>query len=150
MTKSLEKTIEDLIPKSIDDIIRNRKDECSIRLAKTHELMKLAPMVSMMNELKPVKAIVDDWKVICITLNGEPNYFLIGERRDRNIRNNLLMTSRVKSIDFASNMVLTNNSIYQLGTKAKDEPKTGELLHICATLTDWGLGSRFGVPSIFY
>ena len=144
---TIEKTIEDMLPKSLDDIIRQRRDQCSIRLAATQELMTLVPMVSKMMEPMQVKAILDDWRVICITHQEQRHFFLTGMRRDRN---RITMTSNIKSVDFASNRVLTNNSIYQLGKRGDDEPEVGVLLHICATLHEWRLGSGFGVPAIFY
>jgi hypothetical protein len=148
MNRQLEKAIEDMLPKSVDDIIRVHRDRCSIRLVGNQELMSALPsMVSKLNVQKPVKAILDDWRIICVTLDGKCLYFLIGKRHDRG---GLIMTSNVNAVDFASNKVLTNNSVYQLGARGNDKPDTGVLLHICATLRSWGFGAGFGVPAIFY
>jgi hypothetical protein len=148
MREQLKSTIEALIPKSVDDIIRGWRDRGRIHLALTQELMTTLPaMVEVMTNHKSVKDKLNDWFVIAITIDGKTNYSLVGtyDGRER-----IVMTSGVKSIDFASNFALTRNSLYALGPKAQRDPTMNELLHICATLHSWGIHKSFEVPEIFY
>jgi hypothetical protein len=145
--EQLQKAVTDLVPKSIDDVIRKRRDECQVRMANLSELISLPAMESLLNHPKPVRAIIDGWHVVCITLLFKRMYILVGINRSRRIA---WSTSDIVSFDLANNLVLTRNSLYELGIKSEEEQMHPSLLlHLCATMLQWGFRD-FGIPEVFY
>lgn len=140
-------SLEQYLPKSLDDIIRDRRDVCSLRLSNSEEFASLPPMVSMLDNVKQIRATIKDWRIVCLTLPGGKNHILTGINETSN---NAWATSPLRSVDFENNLALTENSIYRLGIKGKNEPEFHILLHICYCLHSWGLGAPLGVPRIFY
>lgn len=147
MTSYEQKSLEALFPKSIDEIIKMHRDECSIRLSSDADFEKLESMVSSMSVQKPIRATIDEWRIICVLDKDRKFLFLTGIHRAEGYP---FMTSDIVSVDFASNLVLTKNSLYQLGGKGEGEPERDILLHICTTLHRWGVGEYFGILHIFY
>lgn len=144
---SLEQALKQAIPKSLDDIIRLRRDELSLRLSTTEDFAELSPMVSMLDNQKRIKATVNEWRIICLDNNGRKKHMLTGIDA---VTGNVWATSFLRSVDFDNNLILTENSIYRLGTKGEGEPTFHVLLHICYMFHKWGFGPSFGVPEIFY
>lgn len=140
-------SLEQCIPKSLDEIIRERRDICSLRLSTSKDFASLKPMVSMLDSVKQIRATLNEWRIVCLTLPSEKFHILTGINESTN---NAWATSALKSIDFKNNLVLTDNSIYRLGSKGEGEPDLSIRLHICYCLHSWGLGDKFGVPRIFY
>lgn len=147
MTDLLQKTIEDMVPKLLDDIVRKHRDECKILMSTINDFASLAPMVSSMSEQKQVRATIDEYRIICLLAQNHKLLFLTGIRRADCVP---YMTSDVVSVDFANNFVLTKNSLYEIGSKGEGEPDFHILLHICAVLHKWGVGNYYGIPHIFY
>jgi DNA-binding Xre family transcriptional regulator len=141
------KSVGQWIPKSLDEIIRERRDECSLRLSTNEDIATLRPMVTILNNAKQIRATISEWRIICLTLPSGKSHILTGINESTN---DVWATSALKSIDFENNLVLTDNSIYRLGSKGEGEPHLSILLHICYILHLWGLGERLGVPQIFY
>ena len=140
-------SLEQYLPKSLDDIIRDRRNVCSLRLSNTEDFASLPPMVSMLDNIKQIRATINDWRIVCLTLPSGKNHILTGINETSN---NAWATSALKSVDFQNNLVLTENSIYRLGIKGEGEPDLAIRLHICYCLHSWGLGAPLGVPRIFY
>lgn len=139
--KSSTKAIRDMIPSSIDDILRVNRHQARMYLTPPEELAALGGDISMRHAKGHITnwcfvsfhAIEHDIKVVYLTGYNR------GERAN-------WMTSMVTAI--AGRAVLTKSgSLYVLEGAASDQP---DLLHICATLHAWGIGPRFGVPHIFY
>lgn len=140
-------SLEQYLPKSLDDIIRDRRNVCSLGLSNTEDFASLPPMVSMLDNIKQIRATINDWRIVCLTLPSGKNHILTGINETSN---NAWATSALKSVDFQNNLVLTENSIYRLGIKGEGEPDLAIRLHICYCLHSWGLGAPLGVPRIFY
>ena len=145
----LKQVLEKTIPSSLGDIIRERRNELSVRLSTAEDFAELPPMVSMLDEQKQVKATVNEWRIICLDQreDGKRRFMLTGidAKTDQ-----IWATSLVKSVDFKNHLVLTANSLYRLGTKGEGEPTFHILLHLCHIFHKWGFGARFGVPHVFY
>lgn len=140
--------LKDMFPKSLDEIIRLRRDELSLRLSTTEDFAKLPPMVSMLDNQKRIKATVNDWRIVCLDFHHKgKQHILVGEDA---VTGNTWATSGLKSVDFENSLVLTQNSIYRLGDKGEGEPTFYILLHICHMFHRWGFGAGFGVLEIFY
>lgn len=143
-------TVEKLIPKSLDEIIRNHRDEVSLRLATAEDYASLPPMVSSIDRQRPVRATINEWRIVCIVLPpelGGNKLILSGMHQAQDCT---WCTSSIVSVDFENNLVLTDNSLYRLGSKGEGEPGMHILLHICHCLHSWGIGERLGALPIFY
>lgn len=147
MSAGLQEALEKAIPHSLDDIVRIRRDELSLRLSTAEDIAELPPIVSMLDNQKQIKATVNEWRIVCLCTKGKKEHMLTGIDESTG---NVWGTSFVRSVDFDNNLLLTENSIYRLGTKGDDEPTLHILFHICYMFHKWGFGSRFGVPAIFY
>lgn len=139
--------VEEYLPKSLDEIIREHRDECSLRLSTPEELASLKPMISKLANVKYIKATINEWRIICLTLPSGKFHILTGINE---ASHEAWATSSIVSVDFENQLVLTDNSIYRLGTKGEGEPPLSILLHICYIFHSWGFGDRLGVPRIFY
>ena len=131
--------LEQYLPKSLDEIIRARRDECSLRLSTPEELASLKPMVSKLANAKHIKATINEWRIICLTLPSGKAHILTGVNESSQ---EAWATSSIVSADFENHLVLTDNSIYRLGTKGEGEPHLSILLHICHIFHSWGFGPR--------
>jgi hypothetical protein len=145
---NLTDLLNDLIPKSIDNIIRDHRDEVCLRLVTDAEIAALPPIVLTMTELMPVKATITDYFVIRLDAKQKGEITIVVGTKEES--GNLMYTSRVKSFDTKSNLLLTQNSLYRMGAKSDKEPSAFVLMHICCMLNKWGIGQSFGVPEFFY
>ena len=142
-------SIEDQLPKSLDNIIRKNRDKFSLRLANDEDFATLSPMASLIDHAKPVKATIDEWRVVCfVRHNSDGNFlFLTGVHQKRGC---VWSTSYVEAVDFENNLVLTKNSLYRLGSKGEGETDLYVNLHLCYCFHAWGLGQMLGAPYVFY
>lgn len=146
--KTLEQAVKQIIPKDLDDIVRLRRDEFTLRLATTQDIAQLPPMVTMLDSQIQVSATINEWRIICLELHAAgKKLILTGYNQSTHTT---WGTSELRSADIDRNLALTQNSIYRLGTKGEGEPMPDLLLHICYLFNMWGFGNRFGVPEIFY
>jgi len=139
-----------LIPKTLDEIIRQHRDEVSIRLATVDDFLLLGRMVSSIEEQKLVKATINEWRIACIAVHprlGGNKLILTGVHQAKGCT---WCTSSILSVDFENGLVLTSNSLYRLGEMGEGEPDMHILLHICYCLHSWGVGEYLGALSIFY
>ena len=143
-------TLEDIIPKSLGEIITKNRDKVSLRLAAVEDFAALAPMVSSIDHQRPVRATINEWRIVCLVVSPElgGNKLIVSGMHQA--QNCTWCTSAVVSVDFENNLVLTSNSIYQLGSKGEGEPDMHILLHICHCLHSWGIGEYLGALPIFY
>jgi hypothetical protein len=147
----LGQTIKNVLPSCLDNIVREHRDELSVRLSTTEDFAELHPMVATLGEPKQIRTTINEWRIVCVDINmGDKSgkrFILTGINETTD---SVWATSFLKSVDFENNLVLTENSIYRLGTKGEGEPTFHVLLHICYLFHQWGFGARYGVPEIFY
>ena len=67
--QTIEQTIQDLIPASLDNIIRQNRDQCALYLTTHDEVQALPPMISAMANPKRVTATIHDWRLINLKLS---------------------------------------------------------------------------------
>lgn len=148
MTNELEQAINELIPKSLDDIIRAKRDECSLSLSTREDLNELPMIVEVAEKPKSIRATLNNWRFVCVNNNGTKSHLLTGIHEAQNC---VWSTSVIVAIDLEHSLALTRSgSIYKLGTTGEGEPETDILLHICVQFHNWGIGEMLGVPHIFY
>lgn len=143
-----EQTIKQVIP-TLDDIIRAHRDDYSIRLANAEDYLDFPKMVSLLDKQKPIRATIQQWRIVCFARHakfGGNALILTGTHEARGCN---WATSFVKSVDFENGLILTENSIYRLGTKGEGEPNLRIILYICKVLHNWGYGDQLGVPRGF-
>ena len=143
-------TLEKLIPKSLDEIIRNHRDDISLRLSTSEDFAALSPMVASIEQQKSVRATINEWRIVCFVIRPElgTNFLVLtGFNQEMGCVWN---TSHIVSIDFENHLVLTKNSLYRLGSKGEGEPDSHIIMHICAFLHSWGAGPYLGVLNVFY
>lgn len=134
---SLAQALEQLIPQSLDDIIRLNRDKAQLYLSKEDELDVLrGPVV-----LGMPKAHISSWAFITMHLLKEEASFvhLVGFNQAEHAS---WMTSFVTGID--DRRVMTKRgSLYEL---VGEGDSNVDLPCICATLHHWKLGTFLGVP----
>ncbi|ADE11336.1 hypothetical protein Slit_1098 [Sideroxydans lithotrophicus ES-1] len=147
----LTQAINEMIPKSLDDIIRANRHLCILTLSTEGQLGELPPIVQSLRNPKAINATLSDWRFICLNLSkehGGSQHILTGYHE---VQGCCWSTSVIVAADLEHGLVLTRSgSIYRLGTKGEAEPGQDMLLHICVQLHKWGMGTLFGVPHVFY
>jgi len=147
MNTALGKKIEELIPKRLDEIITIKRDRFSLSWANENGFAEFPSVVTLMDGQKPVKATLNEWRIVCFTNPRRTSYFLTGFKSSTD---NPLATSEIKAVDFKQKIVLTNNSLYRLGTKGEGEADIHILLCICHCFHSWGMGNALGILPVFY
>lgn len=145
MQDKIAEAVTTAMPKSLDDIIRTRRDRASLRLSTADEIAALATPLSTDH---PPKGEIDDWRLITLLVVDKPLVFLVGNNEQKN-----WMTSLVTGVDLQAGLLSTKSgSVYRMIGEASDgEPPMQHLLHICAVLHQWGgIGQMYGVPYVFY
>lgn len=143
-----EQALKQIVPSSLDDIVRIHRDELTVRLSTAEDLAELPSMVSVPNDQIQVRATIHEWRIICLDHNAAGKKHILTDYIETT--NSVWGTSMLISADLDKNLILTENSVYRLGTKGNGEPTTDLLLHICYLFHSWCFGARYGVPEIFY
>lgn len=143
---TVEEQLKQLLPSSLDDIVRENRDKLRLALATEEELKNLHTILSQTS----FRHSLTRWNILMLHVTeghrtvSSPR--LIGKLSESG---ESWMSSHVLSIDAEHGLVQTRNSVYRIiGPRA--EEKDLDLLRICGSLHEWGLGQRFGVPPIFY
>ncbi len=150
--RSEPRTIEEHIPKTLDEVIRLRRESFSLRLSSPDELVALSAETLEDRDIA-IQATIDNWHLICLTYTKAANmapqltHFLLGVNREADCA---WMTSAVNAIDLEKGVVRTNNSLYGLGPKGEGHPDLNLILHVCHTLHKWGIGKQLGVLEVVY
>lgn len=71
-------SIAELLPKMLDDIIREHRDEYSLRVATDEDLAALRPMLELVDKHQHIRATVNDWQIICLAGPRANSLMLIG------------------------------------------------------------------------
>ena len=139
--------LEQVVPKSLSDIIRKNRDRYELRLSTEQDLAAFAPMVSKMDSARQIRDTINDWRIVCLQAAAGKTQFLTGIAESVDT---VWATSTIVSVDFENGLVLTSNSVYRLGSKGIGEPGLRMLMHICACFRAWGWSEQLGSPQIFY
>lgn len=144
--ETIEQQLKRLLPSGLDDIIREHREELRLALATEAELKALETSIAD----APARHRLVKWNVLVLhatAANGQVSSpRLIGRLVDTG---ESWITSHVVGIDVVRGLVQTKSSLYRISGPRAEENDI-DLLHICASLHDWGLGARFGVPHFVY
>ena len=144
--KAIEEQLQELLPKSIDDVVRENRDKLRLALATEDELKALETTIADVS----VRHQLEGWNVLMLhatTASGQVSSpRLIGRVVDSG---ESWITSHVVGIDFGRGLVQTKSSLYRIIGPRADETDT-DLLRICAAMHEWRLGDHYGVPHVFY
>ena len=119
MSKLLLQNIEDLIPKSLDDIFRQNRDLVELGLS---SLSEIAALQAEIQPGMPVTDVFDDWRFISLRdkLTGRVKVILLGVAQKKGSER---ITSEVLRINLSEDSVFTRSgSHYGLGTMDGGEP----------------------------
>lgn len=140
---------EELIPKSLDDIVRNNRDELRLALVEVDDIHSLShqintstfngTFVQLFLYKRVIKACVD--QPICAVGYLKTEFEKVAYH-----------TSRVKYLDIKQKIIHTSsgNNYYFEKFVLDNKPDTTLLMHICAVSHVDGWGPHFGVPNFFY
>jgi predicted Abi (CAAX) family protease len=146
MTENIQEILEAMIPKRLDDIIRQNRHRAQLYMTTDEQIMELHHQI-VPNEPKD---IMDHWSFITLHIINHPiaQIMLLGDIRGTTVTR---LTSLVKQIDLDRQLVITNSgSLYRLGTQQQGEPNTDQLMAICAVFHGWGFGEYLGVPHFLF
>jgi len=136
-------TLSDMIPKSLDDVVRANRHLAELHLASDQELAAIANKISP----GPVKDELSDYRMVSILLgkSGTVSVHLLGTCS----AGHSWATSGVVGLDIKRGYALTRTgSLYKLlGERRRDEPGGDDLTCLCATMNQWGLGKLLGLPA---
>jgi len=139
--ESITRQLEQIEPKSLDDIIRTNRDMVKAYLSTDVEIEALKRPIP----IAFVRGELFDWAFITffMTENELPMIYLTGFNR---AERSSWMTSLVVAIE-GDVVATTSGSVYKLKGGKSDKL---DLHHICATLNGWGVGQKLGVPQFFF
>lgn len=141
-----DKSLNKLIPKRLDEVLRKNREQMRLALATAEEIQELSAEVSETY----VRHTLSRWQfvVMHVTNGASPakSVRLFGWADDIG---ESWSTSNVTGIDLSHGLVRTANSTYAIAGPRATEAQL-DLLHVCASLHQWRLGEYFGVPHIFY
>ena len=135
--ETTEEQFRKLLPNSIDDIVREHRDELRLALATDAELKALE---TTLND-GPVTHRISGWNVLILHMSSERGQ-LSSPRLSGTVvdTRESWITSHVLGIDFRKGLVQTKNSFYRItGPRAAEEDV--DLFRICASLHEWRLWS---------
>jgi hypothetical protein len=150
----VREALEQMIPKSLDDVVRKSRGQFQIGLATAEELTLLAATIGD----GPIRDTIAEWRIIAFRAIG----LAVGAQTHAVSRSRLLLlgraagmrcpwiTSAVTGIDLDGRLVRTQNSVYRLGARGEGEPPQEDLICVCAATHSWGVGKLIGAPAFFY
>jgi hypothetical protein len=144
---TIEETLSDLIPKSLDDVIRKNRDLVDLALATDEEIQTVAKDIDVHRHLKDT---VSDWRIIRtkIKATGQIAMSLLGHSQEHDAP---WITSLITGADMQKSYVETNSgSLYKLADRGEGEPDMYDLIHVCVAFRQWGFGDYLGVAEFFY
>ncbi len=139
--------IDDLIPRTLDDIVRLRRDEVQIQLATAAEIETLGEFLGSARLVSKQKDTIEDWYPLAFAVRGERAIQLLGHFQQKN---EILLSSAVAVLDLENSLVRTADSVYRLGKRVEGKPPRDYLAYLCAILNNMGLGWTLGVPRVFF
>lgn len=138
---ALEDKLTQLLPQSLDDIIRSNRDKAELHFSTDEEINPLCgPTIG-----GPIKGRIANWAFITFRIaeTQQNLVYLVGFNQTENCT---WMTSVVTGIRNGK-VTTARGSIYEL---VGDSTLDIDLMHICATFHLWGVGPYLGIPHVFY
>ena len=141
--------LQDLIPKSLDEVVRANRDKFRLAFATGEEMQSLVRAVPAGSV---VRHAIEGWNILMLhaaTTGGKTQSVakLLGTVEGSG---QCWITSTVKAIDRETGLVQTENSFYRVVGPRSFEPSAPLLLHVCIFLNQRGAGPFLGIPSFFY
>lgn len=143
----ITKVIDEMMPRSLDDIIRANRNLAELRLTTPEEVMDLHA------HIRPgqPKGRMENWRFITLSVLHGPEPVQVMLLGDRHTGHGPRISSLVRQIDLDRQLVVTNSrSLYELGHPGEGEPPELHLLTICSAFHGWGMGQVLGVPPFFF
>ena len=140
--KTVEQQLQELLPTSLDDIIRKNRERASLRLATDAEKQAIAHRIAQVGSAIPISR----WNLITLEVRGaEPITILVGWNI---VAGTTWNTSPILQLDAASGLLGTRSgTLYKMSGESGDKI---DLLCICAWLHQTPAGRFLGVPEFFY
>lgn len=140
--------LQNIIPKTLDGIVRSNREEMQLEYATEQDLAKIQKQIPG-DFYRGALRSAFIYKRIFPALQQEALY-LVGFMDERG-RTITWHTSRIEEFDPETRMVFTaSGSLYWVEDFVAGEPDSQLLINVCVILHRDGLGSRFGVPHFFY
>ncbi|MBW8458135.1 MAG: hypothetical protein K0M58_06815 [Thiobacillus sp.] len=140
--------LQDLLPQSLDEIVRANRDKFRLAFATAEEMKSLERDIPSGG---PVRHTLEGWNVLMMhaTAGGKMQSVpkLLGGVEGTG---QSWMSSTVKAIDLDTGLVHTENSLYRVVGPRSFEPSVHLLLHVCVFLNQRGAGPFLGIPEFFY
>ena len=138
----------DLIPKSLDEVVRANRDKFRLAFATDEEMQLLERGIS---GDRPALHAIAGWNILMMhaTTGAKTQSVpkLLGTVEGSG---QCWITSTVKAVDRETGLVQTENSIYGVVGPRSFEPSAHLLLHVCVFLNQRGAGPFLGIPAFFY
>lgn len=140
--------LQDLVPKSLDEIVRANRDKFRLAFSTEEEMKSLERDIPPGG---PVRHTLEGWNVLMMhaTAGGKVQSVpkLLGSVEGTG---ECWITSTIKGIDLNTGVVHTENSIYRVAGPRSFEPSMHLLIHVCVFLNQRGVGPFLGIPAFFY
>lgn len=136
--------IDDYLPRTLDEIVRKKRDQVEIRLATAQEIAQLAAEILAPEE---VKDTIADWYPVVFRVRDELTIRIFGVFQQRDA---VSFTSRVLMLDATASLAISDHAIYRLGKRGEGEPPRALVVALCVLLNELGVGKALGVPEVFY
>lgn len=140
--------LQDLVPKSLDEIVRANRDKFRLAFATEEEMKSLERDIPSGGS---VRHTLEGWNVLMMhaTVGGKTQSVpkLLGSLEGTG---QCWITSTVKGIDLDTGLVQTEYSFYRVAGPRLFEPSVHLLLHVCVFLNQRGVGRDLGIAEFFY
>lgn len=143
----LTEHLNNLVPKTLDNIIRQNREMAELRLATDAEISAIEKNIQSQDL---VKDAINGWRLISLYAKASKwsQVLLVGKSEKGSCP---WVTSEVVAVDFGRGLAYTKSgSLYKLLNSGQGEPPADDLIRICAALHLWGSGTLLGVPHFFY
>lgn len=148
MSNDNAEQLQNIIPKSLDDIVRKNRTELQLEYATEQDLAKIQRSIHSDFYRGALRGAFIYKRIL--TALPEQALYLVGFMDDRG-RSIAWHTSRLEGFDPATRLVATaSGSLYLIEDFIEGAPDSQLLINICAILHRDGAGSQFGIPYFFY
>lgn len=140
--------LQDVIPRSLDDIVRANRDKFRLAFATDEELESLERDIAAAGTIRHT---LEGWNILMLhaTAGGKVRSVpkLLGSVEGTG---QSWITSTIKAIDLGTGLVQTENSLYRIVGARSSEPSVHLLLHVCVYLNQCGAGRYLGIAEFYY
>ena len=144
---TVEEQLNALIPQTIDDVIRQHRDEITIRFATEADLAPLHATIPATDAGTPISL----WNFVAFNVHAAAVSSLHVRLFGWHLRERKTFhSSAIVRLDLASRLLVTGSgSVYRLEGPGQN-PVDMDLFLLCAFMHTTRLGRRYGVLPIFY